>query len=198
MAALGLLTPDLRKRFLRERQILANLDHPNIARLHDGGTTPEGVPFVVMEFVDGTPINDYCEQHALTRRARIELMIQVARAVDYAHRHLVVHRDLKPDNIFVTEGGEPKLLDFGIAKALGPEATGLKGSETIDSQRLLTPDYASPEQVRGGAITTATDVYQLGLLLYELLAGKRPFRSTGSNLGELERAICEVVSAISS
>jgi serine/threonine-protein kinase len=190
VAALGTLTPDLRERFLRERQILANLDHPNIARLHDGGTTPEGIPFVVMEFVAGTPINTYCEQHALAQRARIELMIQVARAVDYAHRHLVVHRDLKPDNIFVTEGGETKLLDFGIAKALGPEAIGLNGSATIDSQRLLTPDYASPEQVLGGAITTATDVYQLGVLLYELLTGKRPFRTVGINLGELERAIC--------
>jgi len=192
VAALGLLTSDLRGRFLRERQILANLDHPNIARLHDGGTTPEGVPFVVMEFVDGIPIDDYCEKHALTPRARIELMIHVARAVDYAHRHLVVHRDLKPDNIFVTDDGEPKLLDFGIAKALGPEGAGLNGSETIDSQRLLTPDYASPEQLQGGAITTATDVYQFGVLLYELLTGKRPFRTTGSSLGELERAICEV------
>ena len=189
--ALGLLTPDLRERFLRERQILANLDHPNIARLLDGGTTSEGIPFVVMEFVAGIPIDDYCEQHGLTRQARIELMIQVARAVDYAHRHLVVHRDLKPDNIFVTEGGETKLLDFGIAKALGPEDTALNGSVTVDAQRLLTPDYASPEQVRGGAITTATDVYQLGVLLYELLTGKRPFRTSGTNLGELERAICE-------
>ncbi len=191
VAAVGLLTPGLRERFLRERQILANLDHPNIARLHDGGTTSEGVPFVVMEFVAGIPIDDYCEKHALARRARIEIMIQVARAVDYAHRHLVVHRDLKPDNIFVTEGGEAKLLDFGIAKALGPEVAGLNGAQTIDSQRLLTPDYASPEQVQGGAITTATDVYQLGVLLYELLTGRRPFRTTGSNLEELERAICE-------
>ena len=192
VAALGMLTPDLRERFLRERQILANLDHPNIARLLDGGTTPEGIPFVVMEFVSGTPIDAYCEERKLPRRARIELMIEVARAVDYAHRHLVVHRDLKPDNIFITETGEPKLLDFGIAKALGPEAAGLNGMETIDSQRLLTPGYASPEQVQGGVITTATDVYQLGVMLYELLTGSRPFRATEAKLGELGRTICEV------
>ncbi len=191
VAAGGVLTPGLRERFLRERQILATLDHPNIARLLDGGTTADGLPFVVMEFVEGIPIDDYCTRHELARRARIQLMIQVARGVDYAHRHLVVHRDLKPDNIFVTGTGEAKLLDFGIAKALGPERTGSGGDLTVDAQRLLTPDYASPEQLLGGAITTATDVYQLGVLLFELLTGSRPFHTTGATMGQVERAICE-------
>ncbi len=191
VAAFGLLTPGLRHRFLRERQILANLDHPNIARLLDGGTTPDGAPFVVMELVAGQLIDKYCAENGLTRRARISLMIEVARAVDYAHRHLVVHRDLKPDNILVTQDGDPKLLDFGIAKALNPEAATADGVQTVDAARLMTPDYASPEQVRGGAITTATDVYQLGVLLYLLLVGKRPFETANASMSDLEKAICE-------
>ena len=195
VAAFGLFTPDLHQRFLRERQILADLDHPNIARLLDGGTTPEGMPFVVMEFVAGQPIDAYCAERKLARRPKIQLMIQVARAVDYAHRHLVVHRDLKPDNIHVTQEGEPKLLDFGIAKALDLDAAGLKGAQTVDAMRLMTPDYASPEQVRGEAITTATDVYQLGVLLYLLLTGKRPIYATTESLGGLERAICDTLPA---
>jgi eukaryotic-like serine/threonine-protein kinase len=191
VAAFGLLTPGLRQRFLRERQILANLDHPNIARLLDGGTTPDGAPFVVMEFVEGKPIDTYCTEDRLARRARISLMIEVAGAVDYAHRHLVVHRDLKPDNILVTQGGDPKLLDFGIAKALNPEGVDADGAQTLDAARLMTPDYASPEQVQGSAITTATDVYQLGVLLYLLLVGNRPFQATNASMAERERAICE-------
>ena len=191
VAALGLLTPDMRVRFLQERQILANLDHPNIARLVDGGTTAEGMPFVVIELVIGKPVDAYCAEAGLGRRARILLMIQVARAVDYAHRHLVVHRDLKPDNILVTAEGDPKLLDFGIAKALDPDDASLQGGLTQDAMRLMTPDYASPEQVRGEPITTATDVYQLGVLLYLLLSGRRPFNASSSRLGDLERSICE-------
>jgi len=192
VAALGTLTGDFRERFLRERQILADLDHPHIARLLDGGTTADGLPFVVMEYVPGKPIDIFCDDAALDRRARVRLMVTVARAVDYAHQHLVVHRDLKPDNIHVTPEGEPKLLDFGIAKALDVEAKGIPGTQTIDGARLMTPDYASPEQVRGQAITTATDVYQLGILLYQLLTGARPFKPTAS-MGELERAICESI-----
>ncbi len=191
VAALTWFTPDLHQRFVRERQILANLDHPNIARLIDGGTTPEGMPFVVMEFVAGQPIDAYCSTKGLDRRQRIELMILVAHAVDFAHRHFVVHRDLKPDNILVAEDGSPKLLDFGIAKALDPDDSALAGSHTIDAMRLMTPDYASPEQVRGGAITTATDVYQLGALLYVLLTGRHPIHLTTGTFGSLERAICE-------
>jgi serine/threonine protein kinase len=192
VAAINLLTSDFRQRFLSERQILANLDHPHIARLLDGGTTSEGLPFVVMEYVPGKPIDVYCADAGLDRRSRVRLMVAVAGAVDYAHRHLVVHRDLKPDNILVTAAGEPKLLDFGIAKALDLEAKGFAGVQTIDGTRLMTPDYASPEQVRGQAITTATDTYQLGILLYQLLTGSRPFKPTAS-MGELERAICESV-----
>jgi serine/threonine-protein kinase len=191
VASFGLLTSELRQRFIRERQILANLDHPNIARLLDGGTTAEGMPFVVMEFVAGKPIDEYCAERGLGRRAVLTLMIEVARAVDYAHRHLVVHRDLKPDNILITAEGQPKLLDFGIAKVLDPVASGLDGAQTMDAARLLTPDYASPEQVRGETITTATDVYQLGVLLYVLLVGCRPFAATSASIGGLERMICE-------
>lgn len=191
VATMGLLAPDLRQRFLAERQILANLDHPNIARLLDGGTTPEGIPFVVMELVEGKPIDGYCDSAQLTRRQRIELMIVVIRSVDYAHRHLVVHRDLKPENVHVTSDGVPKLLDFGIAKALNPEVSGIGTSATVDAARLMTPEYASPEQVLGKAITTATDVYQLGILLYFLLTGRRPYDGPGKTLGQLEKTICE-------
>ncbi|MBB5064181.1 serine/threonine-protein kinase [Granulicella mallensis] len=190
VAALGLMAEELRQRFLEERQILADLDHPHIARLLDGGTTSEGLPYVVMEFVSGQPIDHWCEEQALGRTKRIRLMISVAKAVGYAHQHLVVHRDLKPENIYITGEGEPKLLDFGIAKALVPR-TG-PDIEMIDLSRIMTPAYASPEQVRGEAMTTATDVYQLGALLYLLLAGRLPFRDSSVDLGALERAICEV------
>ena len=190
VAALGLMAEDLRQRFLEERQILADLDHPHIARLLDGGTTSEGLPYVVMEFVNGQPIDCWCQEKALGRTQRIRMMISVAKAVGYAHQHLVVHRDLKPENIYITGEGEPKLLDFGIAKALVPR-TG-PGVESTDLSRTMTPAYASPEQVRGEAITTATDVYQLGVLLYLLLAGRLPFRDSSVGLGGLEHAICEV------
>ena len=192
VVAFGALNPGLRERFLRERQILASLGHPNIARLLDGGTTAEGVPYVVMELVEGDPLDAWCERHEAGRRERIALMIQVARAVDYAHRHLVVHRDLKPDNIHVTEEGVPKLLDFGIAKALDLDMDGMYGAVTIDASRIMTPEYASPEQVRGEVITTATDVYQLGVLLYLLLTGNKPFRGATGRMSELEQAICEL------
>ena len=193
----GFFAPGLRQRFLRERQILANLEHPNIARLLDGGTTPDGLPYVVMEFVSGKPIDRYCSEadggKGLNLRHKIELLIQVTHAVEYAHRHLVVHRDLKPDNIHVTEAGAPKLLDFGIAKALDMQDLGLQAMPTIDAVRLMTPEYASPEQVRGEPVTTATDVYQIGALLYLLLTGTPPFRmNKNTRMGELERMICDV------
>ena len=158
----------LLQRFRQERQILAALDHPNIARLLDGGTTSSGVPYLVMEYVEGTPIDDYCREHDLPIDARLRLFLQLCDAVQYAHRGLVIHRDIKPANVLVTADGVPKLLDFGIAKL-----TSAQTDATIT--RLMTPDYASPEQLAGKLVTTATDVYSLGLLLFELLTGKRPF-----------------------
>lgn len=167
----GLDTEDVIRRFLSERQILSTLTHPNIARLLDGGTTPEGLPFLVMEYVQGTPITEYCDRHRLGVDERLRLFCEVGRAVQHAHRMLVVHRDLKPSNILVTAEGRPKLLDFGIAKILDPDGD---QDRTRTGRRPLTPGYASPEQARGDAITTVSDVYQLGLLLSELLAGCRP------------------------
>lgn len=176
-------------RFRGERQILADLDHPNIARLLDGGVTPSGLPFLAMEYVDGVPIHEYCQQNRLTVEQRLRLFVTVCGAVDYAHKHLVVHRDIKPANILVTHEGVPKLLDFGIAKLVDPE----KGSatQTRTADRLMTPEYASPEQILGASVTTATDVYALGVLLYELLTGSRPFRLETTTPVELYRAICE-------
>jgi serine/threonine-protein kinase len=167
----GLDTDDVVARFLSERQILSSLAHPNIARLLDGGTTPGGLPYLVMEYVDGTPITAYCDRKRLPLDARLDLFASVVRAVQHAHRSLVVHRDLKPSNILVTDGGRVKLLDFGIARILDTSAD----PHTRPGLRPLTPAYASPEQLAGGTITTASDVFQLGILLAELAAGARPF-----------------------
>jgi TolB-like protein len=176
------------RRFRQERQILAELDHPNIARLLDGGTTDEGVPYVVMEHVDGKPIDVYCAQGALPIEKRLALFRVVCSAVGDAHRKLVVHRDLKPTNILVTADGTPKLLDFGIAKLLTPQS----GSErTVTGTLLMTPEYASPEQWRGSSVTAASDIYSLGVILYRLLSGRSPY-GVGSDLPhELSRAVCE-------
>lgn len=179
-----------RARFLAERQILATLDHPHIARLLDGGTTPEGVPYVVMEFVDGEPIDAYCEAHDLSVEDRARLVSDVCSAVQYAHRHLIVHRDIKPGNILVDRNGIPKLLDFGIAKLLDAGSQALSTPETMTGTQLMTPQYASPEQVRGARITTASDVHSLGVLLYELLAGQGPWDALRDDPAELARAIC--------
>jgi serine/threonine-protein kinase len=171
----GLDTPEARLKFLAERQILARLEHPNIARLYDGGTTAEGRPYLVMELVEGLPVDQYCDEHRLTVAQRLQLFRRICAAVQYAHQNLLVHRDLKPGNILVTAEGEPKLLDFGIAKRLEPgEGEGDDRGDRGD--RIMTPLYASPEQVQGKAITTASDVYSLGVLLYELLAGRLPYR----------------------
>ena len=167
----GLDSPELLARFRRERQILARLEHPWIAGLLDGGTTDDDVPYLVMEHIEGRAIDRYCDEERLTVDGRLELFDQVLEAVSFAHRNLVVHRDLKPSNILVRSGGEPKLLDFGIAKLL--EADSCPATVTAEA-RPLTPQYASPEQVQGGAITTAADVYSLGVVLYELLSGGRP------------------------
>jgi tRNA A-37 threonylcarbamoyl transferase component Bud32/tetratricopeptide (TPR) repeat protein len=175
-------------RFRQERAILASLEHPNIARLLDGGETDTGASYIVLEFVDGLPLLDYCEQKGLTREARLRLFMQVCSAVQYAHQNLVVHRDLKPGNILVTPDGTPKLLDFGIAKLLDADS-----ERTATAMQALTPDYASPEQILGGAITTATDVYSLGMILYELLTGRRPYIVPRTSPTEAARVICETL-----
>lgn len=172
----GLDTDDIVRRFVGERRILAGLDHPNIARLLDGGSTDDGRPFLVMEYVEGKPITDYCEQSFLTVHQRLALFLQVCKAVSHAHTKLVVHRDLKPSNILVTADGVVKLLDFGIAKILGADEEGL----TRSGVRVLTPEYASPEQLRGDPATTVSDVYLLGALLYRLLTGSRMRHRTGA------------------
>jgi serine/threonine protein kinase len=165
-------TPQLRARFVAERQILARLSHPNIARLQDGGVTEEGRPYFVMEYVEGAPITHYCHEHDLSLDKVLRLFLDVIGAVSYLHRNLVVHRDLKPSNIFVDRSGQVKLLDFGIAKLLA-EAPGEAGV-TRTGELLMTPEYAAPEQLLGAPVTTATDVYALGVVLYELLTGSRP------------------------
>jgi serine/threonine protein kinase len=176
-----------RRRFRAERQILATLDHPHIARLLDGGATEDGRPYVVMELVEGEPLDRYCDARALSLERRLRLFLDVAAAVASAHRRLVVHRDLKPGNILVTAEGTPKLLDFGIAKLLD----GPPGAATATLMRAMTPAYASPEQVRGGPITTATDVYALGMILYELLTGEPPYRVGPATGPSIDRIVCE-------
>ncbi len=185
----GMDTDEIVRRFRSERQILAHLDHPNIGKLFDGGTTEDGRPYFVMEYVEGQPIDDYCDDRKLPVRARLELFRQVCAAVHFAHQNLIVHRDLKPGNILVTADGVPKLLDFGIAKLLDPEQDPY--ALTRVDLRPMTPEYASPEQVRGETITTASDIYSLGVLLYVLLTGHRPYRGAPRDPQGLARAICE-------
>jgi serine/threonine-protein kinase len=178
-------------RFRTEREILARLEHPNIARLLDGGLTEQGLPYLVMEYVRGEPVTAFCDHQRLTVAERLRLFQQICQAVQYAHQNLVVHRDLKPSNIMVSERGEVKLLDFGIAKLLEPGRTTPPLETTRTVARLMTPGFASPEQVRGEPVTTATDVYALGLLLYELLTGRRAQPVEDLPPAELERRICE-------
>jgi serine/threonine-protein kinase len=184
---------ELLRRFRYEREILAALNHANIARLYDGGTTDEGLPYLVMERVDGEPIDRYCERLALTVRERVVLFRTVCEAVRHAHANLVVHRDLKPANILVTGDGIPKLLDFGIAKLLDPAQVDYSVVETGTALRLLTPAYAAPEQVRGEPVTVATDVYALGAVLYRLLAGRPPHEFPGTAPTDIERIVCREV-----
>lgn len=194
-AAIKLLRPDLDhaellRRFLNERQTLAALDHSNIVKLLDGGSTEEGLPYLVMDYVDGTAIDKYCDQHNLPIKARLELFLKVCAAVEYAHAHSVIHRDLKPNNILVTGDGVPKLLDFGIAKVLD-QADPSQTLVTRTVNRHLTPAFASPEQVRGEPIGAPTDIYSLGVVLYYLLTGHRPYRLEQQTPAAIERAICE-------
>ncbi|MGA8029610.1 MAG: serine/threonine-protein kinase, partial [Bryobacteraceae bacterium] len=181
----GMDTAEVLQRFRHERQILANLDHPFIAHLYDGGTTLDGLPFFVMEYVEGQPLDVFCQQHELDTKTRLRLFLKICEAVAYAHRNLVVHRDLKPANICVTATGTPKLLDFGIAKLVTAEPKTM-----TTALQAFTPDYASPEQVRGEPISTATDVYSLGAVLYELLTGERAHKTKAVTPLEVDRAIC--------
>ncbi|MEM1095795.1 MAG: serine/threonine-protein kinase [Bacteroidota bacterium] len=187
----GLDTDDMLRRFATERQILASLNHPHIARLLDGGALDDGRLYFVMEYVEGVPITTYCQHHQLSLDARLAIFQTVCHAVHYAHQNLIVHRDLKPQNILVTADGTVKLLDFGIAKLLDPSSAQMTMAITAASVRLLTPEYAAPEQVRGQAITTGTDVYSLGVLLVELLTGRRPYQLPSRVQREVERIICE-------
>ena len=185
----GVLSPELIRRFNLERRTLARLDHPNIARLLDGGTSPEGIPYLAMEFVDGGRIDEFCNRQHLSIEQRLTLFLTVCSAVQYAHGRLIVHRDLKPNNILVTSEGVPKLLDFGIAKLLvGEYETPLPG-QTRTSTHVFTPEFASPEQAGGKEITTASDVYSLGVLLYLLLTGQRPYDVSGSTAQNLPAVI---------
>jgi len=179
------------RRFRHERQILASLDHPNIGRLLDGGATDDGLPYLVMEYIEGTRIDEYCDSHKLSILERLKLFRTACAAVHYAHQNLVVHRDIKPSNILVTESGIPKLLDFGIAKLLNPELSAETVEQTASVLRLMTPEYASPEQVKGDPISTASDTYSLGVLLYELLSGRHPYQIKSRLPREIERVICE-------
>ncbi len=185
----GMDTDEILRRFRAERQILANLGHPNIAGLLDSGTTEDGRPYFVMEWVEGHRIDTYCNTRQLSTRDRLTIFRKVCSAVHFAHQNLVVHRDLKPGNILVTAEGEPKLLDFGIAKLLDPGEEAL--AFTRVDLRPMTPEYASPEQIRGEAITTASDVYALGVLLYVLLTGHHPFKTVTRDPQSLAKAICE-------
>ncbi|MDQ3686019.1 MAG: tetratricopeptide repeat-containing serine/threonine-protein kinase, partial [Acidobacteriota bacterium] len=187
----GMDTDFILRRFRHERQILANLDHPNIARLLDGGTTDDNLPYFVMEYVEGQPIHHYCDADKLSIAERLRLFRRVCAAVAYAHRNQIIHRDIKPGNILVTGEGTPKLLDFGIAKLLNPELASDTFDPTQTALRLMTPEYASPEQVRGLQVTTATDTYSLGVLLYEILSGHRPYPPLSRIPHELSRVISE-------
>lgn len=186
----GMDSTAILKRFFNERQILASLDHPNIARLIDGGTTKDGLPYFVMEYIDGETILGYTAANQLSIAARLDLFRKICSAVSFAHSNLVVHRDLKPSNILVGKDGNPKLLDFGIAKILKPENDEVL---TATQQFAFTPEYASPEQVRGEQLTTSTDVYSLGIILYELLTGNRPYVTASRNISEIVRTVCEAV-----
>lgn len=189
--AAQLLSTDAVSRFKSERQILANLKHPFVAQLIDGGSTDDGLPFLVMEYVEGLPVDLHCDEHQLGIDARLELFRKVCAAVDYAHRNLVVHRDLKPSNILIDTNGNPKLLDFGIAKLLEVGTYSNTIAMTREGTRAMTPEYASPEQVRGEPISVATDVYALGVLLFRLMTGQSPYGRSLTTPLEYEQAILE-------
>lgn len=184
-------TEEIVRRFHNERQILADLEHPFIARLIDGGTTENGTPYFVMEYVEGVPVDRYCDEQNLSLEERLELFRKICSAVEFAHQSSVIHRDIKPSNILVAENGEPKLLDFGIAKVLNSNQSVNTNDTTATAFRVMTPNYASPEQIRGEKIGRATDIYSLGVLLYKLLTGNRPYQLDGKSPYEIAQVICE-------
>jgi serine/threonine-protein kinase len=179
-------SPEARERFVRERNVLARLVHPHIAQFHDGGLTADGSPYFTLEYVEGEPITTWCDVHRLDVHQRITLALQVCAAVAYAHRNLIVHRDLKPSNILVNADGVAKLLDFGIAKLLDADAS---EGQTATNSRLMTPEYAAPEQVLGEPITTATDIYAIGVLLYQLLSGRLPYARADAGAVSFQKAV---------
>ena len=191
----GIGTPEAVRRFRRERQILADVEHPYVARFLDAGTTDDHLPYVVMEHVEGRPITHYCEAQQLSIRKRLELFRKVCSAVQFAHQNLIIHRDLKPGNVLVTDDGMPKLLDFGIAKLLPEDPLSsvapTQSHLTATGLQPMTLAYASPEQIRGESITTSSDVYSLGVILYQLLTGSRPYGGSDDSALELARAVCE-------
>jgi len=186
----GMDTDSVLRHFHNERQILASFDHPSIARLFDGGTTENGLPYFVMEYVEGLPIDEYCDTHGLSINERLKLFLEVCTAVTYAHRHTVIHRDIKPSNVLVTNEGVPKLLDFGIAKLLQADGNGAT-IVTATGLRVMTPQYASPEQLEGRSVTVATDVYSLGMVLYQVLTGRTPYEFKSCSPGDIARAVAE-------
>jgi non-specific serine/threonine protein kinase/serine/threonine-protein kinase len=187
----GLYSATAMRRFETERHILAHLDHPNVAKLLDGGTTPDGQPYFVMDFIAGTPIDTYCEAEKLPLRQRLDLFLTVCSAVQYAHQNFIVHRDIKPSNILVTAEGAVRLLDFGIAKLLDPDALsgGDPGRDTTSGFQMMTPEFASPEQLRGLPVTTASDTWSLGVLLYVMLTGKKPFEFPSRSIHDIYAVI---------
>ena len=189
----GMDTPENLARFNRERNILANLDHPNITNLMDGGVTERGLPYLVMDYIDGTPLLEYCDQKKLSVDERLEIFKIICEAVRHAHRNAVIHRDLKPSNILITCGGKVKVLDFGIAKLMNSSDSDWNESQNRSDSNMLTLKYAAPEQITSESITTATDVYSLGVLLYELLAGVYPVDLEGRKIWEIEEIICDVM-----
>ncbi|MBX3291704.1 MAG: serine/threonine protein kinase [Acidobacteria bacterium] len=187
----GMDTDEVLRRFKVERQVTAALQHPNIARLLNGGTTDDGRPFFVMEYVEGVPVTTFCDANRLNIDDRLRLFAKICSAVSFAHKNLVIHRDIKPNNILVGTDGEPKLLDFGISKILSDDVVGVTLAETAFGMRMMTPEYASPEQVAGGPITTASDIYSLGVLLYELMSGHRPIELAGRSRADISKYIAE-------
>src|SRR5688500_18117656 len=187
----GMDTDFIVRRFRHERQILASFEHPFIARLLDGGTTSEGVPYFVMAYISGETLYNYCDTNRLKTRERLKIFQKICSALEYAHERQIIHRDIKPSNILINRSGSPKLLDFGIAKILDPDLIHESINPTASMLRMMTPDYASPEQVEGKEVTPSSDIYSLGILLYELLTGHRPDNFGGRALHEVSRAICE-------